>query len=79
MARQPQDPAPDKAKATDERELVRDLAALLDETNLTEIEIERAGLRVRGGRKITVITAVAAPFQNAPSAAAPQAAPIRTL
>ena len=45
MAREPQDKAaPSK---TDERELIRDLAALLDESNLTEIEVERSGLHVR--------------------------------
>jgi acetyl-CoA carboxylase biotin carboxyl carrier protein len=70
MARQPQDPTPEKAKHSDERELVRDLAALLDETNLSEIEIERAGLRVRVARNISV-AAVPAQFHAAP---APQAA-----
>ena len=48
-------------KPTDERELIRELAGLLDETNLTEIEVEREGLRVRvvrGG-------GVAAPMQYA--------------
>ncbi|HEY0235618.1 MAG TPA: acetyl-CoA carboxylase biotin carboxyl carrier protein [Afipia sp.] len=79
MARQPQDPASDKTKTTDERELVRDLAALLDETNLTEIEIERAGLRVRVARNITVAAAVSAPIHHAPSAAgASQTAPAAT-
>ena len=33
-----------------DKELIRELAALLDETGLTEIEIERDGLRVRVGR-----------------------------
>lgn len=78
MARQPQDPTSDKAKTTDERDLVRDLAALLDETNLTEIEIERAGLRVRVARNVTVAAAVpAAPLHHAPAVAA-QAAPVAT-
>lgn len=72
MARQPQD-TPEKAKQSDEREMVRDLAALLDETNLTEIEIERAGLRVRVARNISVAAAIPAQYQPAP-AAAPQAA-----
>lgn len=56
MARQAQDkssPPQEAAKLTDERELIRDLATLLDQTNLTEIEIERAGLRVRVARNIT--------------------------
>ena len=33
-----------------DKELIRELAKLLDETGLTEIEIEREGLRVRVGR-----------------------------
>jgi len=40
-----------------DKELIRELAKLLDETNLTEIEIERAGLRVRVGRGATVSAA----------------------
>lgn len=44
-----------------DKELIRELAKLLDETNLTEIEIERAGLRVRVGRGATV---AAAPVVN---------------
>jgi acetyl-CoA carboxylase biotin carboxyl carrier protein len=44
-----------------DKELIRELAKLLDETNLTEIEIERAGLRVRVGRGVA---AVAAPVVN---------------
>lgn len=71
MARQPQDPSPEKTKQSDEREMIRDLAALLDETNLTEIEIERAGLRVRVARNVSVAAAVPAAYQAAPAAAAP--------
>jgi len=37
-------------KPTIDRDLIRELAKLLDETGLTEIEIEHAGLRVRVGR-----------------------------
>src|SRR6187431_2457055 len=68
------------AKPTDERELIRELATLLDQTNLTEIEVERAGLRVRVARNITVTSAssvaAAAPVQMhaAPAAAAAVAA-----
>ena len=52
------------AKPTDERELIRELATLLDTTNLTEIEVERDGLRVRVVRSITVTAApVSAPAQ----------------
>jgi acetyl-CoA carboxylase biotin carboxyl carrier protein len=56
-----------------DRDLIRELAKLLDETGLTEIEIEREGLRVRVGRAATV-TQVAAPAVAAPQAA-PGAAP----
>ena len=50
-----------------DKELIRELAKLLDETNLTEIEIEREGLRVRVGRGTT---AVAAPVVNVTGPAA---------
>jgi acetyl-CoA carboxylase biotin carboxyl carrier protein len=36
-----------------EQDLIRELAKLLDETNLTEIEVEREGLRVRVARAVT--------------------------
>jgi acetyl-CoA carboxylase biotin carboxyl carrier protein len=77
MAREPQDKtAPSKA---DERELIRDLAKLLDESNLTEIEVERSGLRVRIARNVTVAAQV--PYASAAAAppvaaSAPAAAPI---
>jgi acetyl-CoA carboxylase biotin carboxyl carrier protein len=69
MARQPQDPSPSTDKTVDERETIRDLAKLLDETNLTEIEIERAGLRVRIARNVTVAAAAPVHYQPAPAAA----------
>ena len=54
-------------------ELVRQLAALLDDTNLTEIEVEDADRKVRVARKAAP---VAAAVQYAPApAAAPIAAP----
>jgi acetyl-CoA carboxylase biotin carboxyl carrier protein len=46
----PKDKSTADAKSAIDKELVRELAKLLDETGLTEIEIERAGLRVRVGR-----------------------------
>lgn len=46
--------------------LVRELAHLLDETNLTEIEVEEAGRRIRVAR---TAPAVAAPVYTAPQAA----------
>jgi acetyl-CoA carboxylase biotin carboxyl carrier protein len=71
------------AKPTDERELIRELATLLDQTNLTEIEVEREGLRVRVARNVTVTAAApvmaAAPMQGHAAPAAVVAAPIADL
>ena len=53
MARQPDDKAAAKFSSEDSA-LIRELALLLDETSLSEIEIERAGLRVRVARNISV-------------------------
>ena len=39
-----------KSDSSVDQNLIRELAKLLDETNLTEIEIERSGLRVRVAR-----------------------------
>jgi acetyl-CoA carboxylase biotin carboxyl carrier protein len=56
-----------KAKPTSEREgfdreIIRELADLLNETGLSEIEIEHDGLRVRVARSIQVVqTAVGVP------------------
>jgi acetyl-CoA carboxylase biotin carboxyl carrier protein len=41
-----------KGKAGVDRELIRELAQLLDETGLTEIEIDRDGMRVRVARQV---------------------------
>src|SRR5690349_22109234 len=62
------------AKPTDERELIRELATLLDQTNLTEIEVEREGLRVRVVRSLTVTAAPVA--VAAPTATVAHAAPV---
>ncbi len=73
MARQPDNKSADKSAAnlkSDDSALIRELALLLDETSLTEIEIERAGLRVRVARNITVSAAMPAGFQPAPVAGA---------
>src|ERR1700709_974501 len=71
MARQPEDPTKSKPgdKSVDSA-LIRELALLLDETNLTEIEIERAGLRVRGARNISIAASMPASYQSAPVASA---------
>ena len=54
------------ARAIDTR-LVRKLAAILKETELTEIEVERGDLRIRVARALTV---AAAPVALAPAVAA---------
>lgn len=53
-------------------ELVRQLAVLLDETNLTEIEVQDGDRKIRVARNVAI--AAAAPVY-APAAAAPAAAP----
>ena len=67
MARQPDDKAAAKFSSEDSA-LVRELALLLDETSLTEIEIERAGLRLRVARNISVAATMPMPVAAAPAA-----------
>jgi acetyl-CoA carboxylase biotin carboxyl carrier protein len=73
MASSPKEPSTPKAKQADERELIRELAMLLDETNLTEIEIERAGLRLRVARNISIAAAAPVSYQPGPTAVPAQA------
>jgi acetyl-CoA carboxylase biotin carboxyl carrier protein len=68
MARQPDDTTAAKFKSSDSA-LIRELALLLDETSLTEIEIERAGLRVRVARNISIAASMPANLQPAAAAA----------
>ena len=70
MARKPDDTSTVTSTASEDSAMIRELALLLDETNLTEIEVERAGLRVRVARNISVNAAI--PTNYAP---APQYAP----
>ena len=68
----PPTPAPDAAgmpSLSAERGLIRELAQALDESNLTEIEIERAGLRLRVARNVTVAAMAAAPAAAGPNPA----------
>jgi acetyl-CoA carboxylase biotin carboxyl carrier protein len=64
MARQPENKSAANLQS-DDSALIRELALLLDETSLTEIEIERAGLRVRVARNVTVSASMPAGFQPA--------------
>ena len=58
-------------KSEIDRQLIRELAGILNETNLTEIEVELGDLKVRVSRQPQAVHAIAAP---APVYAAPQAA-----
>jgi acetyl-CoA carboxylase biotin carboxyl carrier protein len=77
MARQPEDTTePTIAAANGDSALIRELALLLDETNLTEIEIERSGLRVRVARNVSIAASV--PPSYAPATTVMAAASIET-
>ena len=59
-----------KPKSAIDHDLIRDLAKLLDETGLTDIEIEQSGLRVRVGRQSHPVAApiqMPAPVLSAPA------------
>jgi len=66
-----------KTRGGPDQELIRELASLLEETGLSEIEIEREGLRVRVARQHVVNANSFAPAlaasPAAPAAAAPKA------
>jgi len=70
------------AKSGIDKDLIRDLANLLAETELTEIEVEQKDLRIRVVRQVTVAqvaapVAVAAPVNSVAAApAAPAAAAV---
>ncbi len=73
MARKPED-TPNESGAGSDSALIRELALLLDETSLTEIEIERAGLRVRVARNVSIAATMPpawAPASPAPAASGP--------
>ena len=66
-----------------DQQLIRDLAGILNDTNLTEIEVELDDLKVRVSRQAPAVHAIAAPAPTyaaplpaGPGAAAPAAAPV---
>lgn len=66
------------AKSAIDKTMIRDLAALMDETGLTEIEIEQNAMRLRVARQPAAVASyapmpapVAAPVAAAATAAAP--------
>lgn len=73
--------ADDKKHAEIDAALVRQLAEILNETDLTEVEVERGELRIRVAREVTVnaapvqYAAAPAPVAAAPAAAAPVSMP----
>src|SRR3954467_2188905 len=78
MASKPDNKSAAKFK-NDDSALIRELALLLDETSLTEIEIERAGLRVRVARNISIAASAPAVFQGTAAAPAVQAAAVAAI
>ncbi len=58
-----------------DQQLVRDLAGILNETNLTEIEVELDDLKIRVSRQAPAIHAIAAPPASHAPAPQPLAAP----
>jgi acetyl-CoA carboxylase biotin carboxyl carrier protein len=63
-----------REKANVEQEMIRELAALLDETGLSEIEIEKSGLKIRVARVLAVSAAVPVAASSAHHPPAPRAA-----
>ena len=63
----------DSEGGSGEHQLIRDLAELLNETGLTEIEIEKSGLKVRVARTLSVMASAPAAMMpiggTAPAAA----------
>jgi acetyl-CoA carboxylase biotin carboxyl carrier protein len=65
-----------------DKEIIRDLAEILNQTDLTDIEIEQGDLRIRVSRQVTVhatvpqaaVAAAPAPVAAAPAPAAVEAA-----
>ncbi|RFC66718.1 MULTISPECIES: acetyl-CoA carboxylase biotin carboxyl carrier protein [Mesorhizobium] len=64
-------------KSAVDQQLIRDLAGILNDTNLTEIEVELGDLKVRVSRGGSPVQAFAAPaaYAPVPAAAAAPAAP----
>lgn len=62
-----------------DEDLIRSLAGLLDETNLTEIEIEQSGLRVRVARSFSLNAAHVMAAPDPAPAALPAAAAAASL
>jgi acetyl-CoA carboxylase biotin carboxyl carrier protein len=55
--------------ASSEGQMIRELADLLNSTGLTEIEIEKSGLKIRVAKKISINAAAPQTFVSAPISA----------
>ena len=76
----PARPAPGRAVPADpELDLIRALAGILNETGLSEIELDRKGTKLRVSRTMTAAATVHAPaaFHHAPVAQTVMAAPAK--
>ena len=62
MASTPKEKSTAAGKSVLDKELIRELSALLEETGLSEIEIEQSGMRVRvvRGGQVTAAAPIAA-------------------
>lgn len=61
--------------ATPEGQMIRELAELLIDTGLTEIEIEKSGLKIRVAKKISIAATVPPAYAPAPPPAVHAAPP----
>ncbi len=61
-------------KGGGEQKLIRDLAEILNATGLSEIELEKSGLKIRVAKTVSVTTVAAAPAYAPAPVAAPAAA-----
>jgi acetyl-CoA carboxylase biotin carboxyl carrier protein len=74
VARGPKETSDKTEGASVDHDVIRELAKLLDETGLTEIEFERGGVRVRVARQGQSVVAAVAPPRAAAADADPPAA-----
>ena len=63
------------ARPSAEGQMIRELAELLNDTGLSEIELEKSGLKIRVAKTITVAVPVAMPHLPAAASHVPHGAP----
>ncbi len=61
MATKKKSPARPAAKSTPELDMIRSLAGILNDTGLTEIELDQRGTKFRVAKKMTAVAHVSAP------------------